>query len=75
MKTLLISIVFLLSGCTLLGEITGKAADINDKSLVSAEFVICSAASVGAIERRYNTKELLTARKILCERNVIIIEE
>jgi hypothetical protein len=76
MKRLLIVLLstFILSGCSVLYAIADKGADINDETLSSSEFVICSGASVGAIERRYNTKELLEARKIICDKSIIVVE-
>ncbi len=74
MKILIMLMVVLLSGCSTIMKVADKAADINDEALISAEFTICSAASVGSIERRYNTTALLKARKTLCEKNILVIK-
>jgi len=58
-----------LGGCEMLSGLTERAAGINDEALLSAEFTICNAASVGSIQRRYNTTELKEARKVLCDKN------
>jgi len=73
-KVTLLLAVFLFSGCSVMSGIMDKGAEINDEALVSSEFIICSGASVGAIERRYNTAELLEARKALCDKAIIVIE-
>lgn len=62
----LLPLILLLPGCAQLGIAVDKAADANDQALIDAEFVICNAASVGAIERRYNSKQLLNAREVIC---------
>lgn len=63
-----------LSGCSTIAQITDKAANVNDEALVAAEFTICSAASVGAVQRRYNTQELIEARKVICDREMVVAE-
>ena len=74
MKSIIVIIFILfISGCSLLPGIAEKGAAINDESLINAEFVICSAASTGAIQRRYNTKELLSARKVICDSDNIVV--
>jgi acetyltransferase-like isoleucine patch superfamily enzyme len=73
-KTIFAVSIFLFSGCSIMSGIMDKGAEINDEALVSSEFIICSGASVGAIERRYNTVELLEARKTLCDKDIIVIE-
>lgn len=66
----LILLVFI-SGCSTVGLVTDSASKANDEALKSAEFTICFAASVGSIERRYNTKSLAKARRELCNREVL----
>ena len=61
-----ILLVFL-SGCSTLSSVVDKGAELNDKALVSAEGTICTAASVGAVERRYNTDELKESRQVICD--------
>jgi uncharacterized protein YceK len=76
MKKLFIILISLLtiSGCAQISAVIEKGADANDEALASAEFVICSGASTGSIQRRYNTIELLEARKVICDRNIKVIE-
>jgi len=62
-KYLILVWVLLLSGCQTIGGFFNIAADANDKALLSAEVTICRAASVGAVIRRYNTKEKAEAWK------------
>ena len=64
-----------LSGCGSVSDLLDKAADVNDEALLSAEFTICSAASTGAIQRRYSTQELLLARKVICTKSIEVLEE
>lgn len=73
-KTLLALSIASVSGCSMVAGIADKAAEVNDEALVSAEFAICNGASVGAVERRYNTKKLLEARKAICEKDILVIE-
>ncbi len=73
MKYLILVLVILLSGCSAIAGLADKGAELNDEALVSAEFVICSGASVGAIERRYDTKKLLEARKVICDKEIIMV--
>lgn len=75
MKLLLLVTAILLTGCSTLGVITDRASTANDDALKAAEFTICVAASVGSIERRYNTEELLRARSLLCKREMVMINE
>ena len=64
MKNLILVLALVsISGCT---TIANKAADWNDDALKTSEFTICRAASVGAVLRRYNTKELSQAWVKLC---------
>jgi hypothetical protein len=74
MKKILL-ILMLCGGCSTVGFIADRASQANDEALKSAEFTICVAASVGAIERRYNTKSLVKARKELCKRDRVIIND
>lgn len=56
----------ILSACSTLNTLTGRAAGLNDEALKSSEFTICKGASVGSVLRRYNTKELAEAWVKLC---------
>ena len=68
MKVFILLVLFiLLSGCSTLSSIVDKGAEVNDKLLVSAEGTICTAASVGAVERRYKTDELKESRQVICD--------
>ena len=51
----LLIIILFITGCSALSSIIDSAAEASDKILVSAEFTICNAASVGSVVRRYNT--------------------
>lgn len=75
MKTLilLMSVLFL-SGCGTLGNILDFASEANDEALTSAEFTICMAASIGSINRRYNTEAKAKAWKELCTNDNAVIE-
>ena len=73
-KIILLIAITLLTGCSSIISAAGKVAEINDEALKSAEFTICNGASVGSVERRYNTSELLKARKVICDREVLIVE-
>jgi len=74
MKTVIIlTTLILLTGCSSIISAVVKVAEINDEALKSAEFTICNGASVGSVERRYNSKELLQARKVICEREVLVL--
>lgn len=46
-------LLFTLSGCSATVAVVEKGAEINDSALEAAEFTICQAASIGAIQRRY----------------------
>lgn len=67
MKMLIVLILtFLLLGCNTVGKLLDVAADVNDESLLSAEFTICHAASVGSVIRRYGTTDKAKAWRELC---------
>lgn len=66
MRFVLALIVVLLSGCTTFDPVVKYAAKANDNALMSAEFTICNAASVGSVMRRYNTEELAALWRDLC---------
>ena len=67
MKTLILLILLTLtSGCGTIEKIVGAAAEINDESLLSAEFTICRAASIGSVIRRYGTTDKAKAWRELC---------
>jgi len=74
MKYLILVLIVVISGCSVVAGLADKGAELNNEALVSAEFVICSGASVGAIERHYKTKELLEARKVICDKEVLVVE-
>lgn len=58
MKTLtLIVVLFLLSGCSILGGVADRAGEVNDEALNAAEFTICHGASIGSIRRHYGSPE------------------
>ena len=59
---------YFMTGCSTLSKIANAAANANDEALKTSEFAICRGASVGAVLRRYNTKELADAWVKLCIR-------
>ncbi len=73
MKYLILLLVTTLAGCSTMVGLADKGAELNDEALVAAEFAICNGASVGAIERRYDTKKLLEARKVICDKEIIMV--
>ena len=66
LKIIIVSSIFMLSGCSTVGKIASYAAQANDDALTSAEFTICNAASVGSIKRKFNTPEKVEVWKELC---------
>ena len=60
------AVIASLSGCSVAGRVASYAADANDEALKSSEFIICKGSSVGAVQRRYNTPELMEAWRKLC---------
>ena len=55
MKIVIISVIILLSGCAEYRAIVGsRGAEAADAALHDSEWVVCKAASAGALERRYN---------------------
>lgn len=64
---ILVIAAVLLSGCAAMDMFKEKAAELNDEGLISAEFTICKAASIGSIMRRYGlSEEKAKAWKVLC---------
>jgi hypothetical protein len=45
------------------------AAQMADELLSDAIFVICKAAPVGAVERFFNSPDLVAARALICQGN------
>lgn len=67
MRILIIILTLLIiSGCSTISKLIDTAGNANDKALVSAETVVCRAASIGSILRRYDTEEKARAWKQLC---------
>lgn len=68
------ALILLLTGCTVTDAYKFAAVNLGGKiaaqALVDAEFVICKATPVGAVEARYNTAELVAARREICDRPV-----
>ena len=57
----------LLSGCA---GIKDRGAEVYDRALEESEFVICRAASVGSVMRKYGgSPEMAAAWKTLCTAN------
>lgn len=46
-----------------------QGAEAADAALETAEWTLCNAAPVGAVERRYQTEALKEAYKTICRRN------
>ncbi len=74
MKFLLVILTIAMSGCSAIERVAASAAAANDSAIESAEFTICSGASVGAIERRYNTVTLMKARREICKNEALVIK-
>jgi len=57
-----------LVGCAAtIGAVERRGANIMDEGLVASEFIICQAASVGSIQRRYGqSSEMSSAWRALC---------
>lgn len=66
MKILVLGLCVALSGCTAAAGLVEKAADVNDEAIRSAEFTICSGASIGAVRRQYDTTDKVAAWRKLC---------
>ena len=56
-----------LSGCARIQKVVDAGAEANDAALLSAEFVICRGASVGAVRRHYGTKEMAAVWREFCQ--------
>ena len=71
--TILTIILILLSGCEF---IEGKGTAVADKALLSAEWAICNAATVGSIRRRYGSDQERTAAwNAFCKNKGSVIRE
>lgn len=58
---------FTTSGDVIRTTISKKGAEVMDQGLVNAEWFMCNAASVGAVQRRYGgSPELADAYETLC---------
>lgn len=70
-----ITLALLISGCTAIDAYKSVAIGLGSKvatqALIDAEYVICKAAPVGAVEARYNTINLINARREICNRHII----
>ncbi len=63
-----------LSGCA--NDIKARGAEVYDRALEESEFVICRAASVGSVMRRYGgSVELAQAWKTICVSNPDAVDE
>jgi uncharacterized lipoprotein YajG len=63
---LLLVAALLLSSCAAIQPTISKLSFANDAAIAAAELTICQAASIGSIQRRFNTPELAQAWKIFC---------
>ena len=71
------ALVFLLASLPILGgcaefyalksAVGSYGSEAADETLGTAVWTICSAVSVGAIERRFQTDEQRQAREVICE--------
>lgn len=66
MKIIILILALSATSCAQIGQAVGVGAQANDEALSSAEFVICNAASVGSVKRRYNTQERVDTWQKLC---------
>jgi hypothetical protein len=65
-----LAVVSMLNGCSTLGPAVDQAiagaAKANDEAIRSAEFTLCSGASVGAVRRAYGSPERAKVWQDLC---------
>ncbi len=67
MKYLILLPLVLFSGCSYIQAAWTTGAKANDAALVASEAVICKAASIGAIQRKYgNNAAKAQAWRTLC---------
>ena len=67
MRILLIAIMALtLSSCSLSGIVASKGADANDDAIEAALFTLCQGASIGSINRKFDTPERADVLAKLC---------
>lgn len=69
MKTALLLALILTTGCSLtdsLGFVADKGAETNDTAVTVSVFTMCQGASVGAIQRFFDTDKLRSARQEIC---------
>lgn len=65
-----LTLILLLSGCSLtngLDTIATKGAEVNDKAINRAIWLLCKGVSVGASDRKFNTEELENAKDVICK--------
>ena len=79
MRSLVIILVLLLGGCETTDAVKGKGATFADRGLTEAEWLVCNAASIGSVKRRYGqTVERANTYKAFCDgdglANVIVPE-
>lgn len=65
-QALLLGAALSLSSCSVLQPTISKLSFANDAAIEAAELTICQAASIGSIQRRFNTPELAQAWKSFC---------
>jgi hypothetical protein len=75
MKLIAAALLVMLAGCTSLDTfragIATQGADLNDRALVDAEWLICNAISVGAWRRAYGSNpDKAQAWRALCRTDV-----
>lgn len=73
--TAFLTLALLMTGCSAAAAYRVAAAetgaDAADQTLASAEWVLCNAAPVGAVKRRYNTDDKRDAYNTLCPEAVL----
>ena len=66
MRIVLLATALLLSGCGFFGVIAEKGAEASDEVLRDAIWAMCNATPVGAVKRKFNTPELVSAYDTIC---------
>ena len=63
---LLATTLLLLEGCSWFEVIAGEGADASDEVLKDSIWIMCNATPVGAVKRKFNTPELVSAYDTIC---------
>lgn len=63
---LIVLAVLWLTGCSFAEVISKKGADASDEVLRDSIWAMCNAVPVGAVKRKFNTTELVSAYDTIC---------